>query len=437
MTGAQLFEAGKQVIPGGVCSSTRLNQALGWPIYVVSAEGSRFTDVDGNGYIDMCCSHGAGLLGHGHPAIRQAIRDVADAGICCSFDGPRHVELARKLCEMIPCAERVRFTNSGTEATLHALRVCRAYTGRDRIIRFTGHFHGYHEYTYIGGHPPREALDDPAQYRESPGIPEPMSRFVIPIPFNDIDAAEAAISTHASDAGTVILEPVNYNSGCVLPEPGYLQALRELCDEHGMLLFFDEVQSSFKKSPGGAQEDFGVIPDICTIGKAVGGGVPLSAICGRAEIMDRYKPAGDVQHSGTFNAHLLSIMAGLAFCSQIEAPDFYPTLLQTCEWFAGELDGIIAELGVPVVAPYHGARFGILMGLEAPPRNYVDTLAHRADITLAFIREAFARGVYFHDYGGGPCHHGFSAAHTRDELTRVLDVCRESLAAVKDMFADA
>ena len=435
MENSELYERGKSVIPGGVCSSVRLSKALGRPIYVQRAQGAHFTDTDGKQYIDMCCSHGAGLLGHGHPAVREALATTADLGICCSFDTPHHIELAEKICRLVPCAERVRFTNSGSEATLHALRLCRAVTGRDKIIRFLGHFHGYHEFTYIGGHPPREALDRPSGYRESAGIPEAMSQFVISIPFNDLDAVEQAINQHRDEAGTVILEPVNYNSGCILPRPGFLKALRRLTAENDMLLFFDEIQSAFKKSAGGAQEDFGVVPDICTIGKALGGGLPLSAICGRADIMDRFKPVGDVQHSGTFNAHLASILGGLAFCNEIAKPDFYPNLLAKCERFHRELDALIQRTGVPVVAPHHGARFGLLMGLDSAPVDYEATLKHRKDIMLAFVRQAWQRGVYFCDYGGSACHHGFSIAHTGEDLATVLDVFESAFEAIKDMFA--
>jgi len=435
MTTAEMFARGKQVLPGGVCSSTRLNQALGAPMYVQQAEGAHFTSIEGRRFLDMCCGHGAALLGHGHPAIRQALDATAALGLCCAFDTSHHIELAEELCRIIPCAERVRFTNSGSEATLHALRLCRAVSGRDRIIRFTGHFHGYHELTYIGGHPPASELERASQYRESAGIPEPFAQFIIALPFNDLDAVEQALKRHGHEVGTVILEPVNFNSGGILPQPGYLEGLRALTHKYEVLLFFDEIQTSFKKSPGGAQQDFGVIPDLCTIGKALGGGLPLSAICGPAPIMDRFKPAGDVQHSGTFNAPLPSILGGLAFCREISQPGFYPELLARAGRFYEKLDEIIARVGVPMQAPRHGARFGLLLGLEKPPVHYRDALAHRRDLMLEFVRQAAARGVYFHGYGGAPCHHGFSAAHAGEDLAHVLEVFEESLKNVKGRFS--
>jgi glutamate-1-semialdehyde 2,1-aminomutase len=434
MDNAELYARGRRVIPGGVCASTRLNRALGHPVYASRAEGSRLYDVAGQAFLDMSCSHGAALLGHGHPAVRQALVRAAELGICCSSDTEHHVELAEHLCRLIPCAERVRFTNSGTEATLHALRLCRAATGRDRIIRFTGHFHGYHEYTYIGGHPPADQLDRAGLYRESAGIPEPMTQFVIALPFNDLAAVEETLAQRAAEVAAVILEPVDFNSGGIPPQSGYLQGLRELTRRHKVLLFFDEIQSSFKKSPGGAQQDFGVVPDLCTIGKALGGGLPLSAICGSAELMDRFKPVGEVQHSGTFNAPLPSILGGLAFVTEITRPGFYPELLGRADRFYGEVDRMIQRLGIPVQVPRHGARFGLMLGLDRPPVDYRDALRHCPELMLEFVRLAARGGVYFHDYGGGPCHHGFSAAHTEEDLAAVLEVMEDAFKALVPRF---
>ena len=428
---AELFERGRQVLPGGVCASTRLNKALGHPLYASRCEGARIIDVEGREYLDMSCGHGAALLGHGHPAIRQALVKAADMGLCCASDTRYHIELAEKLCALIPCAERVRFTNSGSEATLHALRLCRAATGRDLVIRFLGHFHGYHELTYIGGHPPADRLDSASDFLESPGIPQGMAQFIISLPFNDLDAVADALDRQGKKVAAVILEPVDFNSGGIPPLPGYLEGLRELTTQHGALLFFDEIQTSFKKSTGGAQQDFGVVPDICTIGKSLGGGLPLSAICGSAELMDRYKPVGDVQHSGTFMAPLPSILGGLAFLGEVTKPTFYPELVEekAC-YFHRRLDDIVAGLALSVQVPRHGARFGLMIGLERPPVDYRDALRHRSDLMLTFIRRAFELGVYFHDYGGAPCHHGFSVAHTLDDLDRILAVMEEAFGAV-------
>ena len=430
----ELFERARKSLPGGVCASTRLNSALGHPLYVERAEGSRLFGMDGDSYLDMSCGHGAALLGHGHPAVREALRRAADLGICCSCDMIHHVELAEQLCALIPCAERVRFTNSGSEATLHAIRLCRAATGRDRILRFTGHFHGYHEHTFIGGHVPADQLENPSAYRESPGIPAALTQFIVSIPFNDLGAVEGALEEQGEQIATLILEPIDFNSGGIPPQPGYLQGLRELTLKHGVLLFFDEIQTSFKKSTGGAQADFGVTPDICTIGKSLGGGLPLSAICAGADLMDLYKPVGEVTHSGTFMAPLPNVLGGLAFLDQVTQPSFYPDLLAEFDHFYAQVDAMIDRHSIPVQVPRHGARFGVMIGLEHPPVDYRDALLHRKDLWLAFIRHAFERGVYFHDYGGGPCHHGFSLAHSRDDIDQILQVMDESFGAIAPLF---
>ncbi|MCB1103194.1 MAG: aspartate aminotransferase family protein [Opitutaceae bacterium] len=432
-----LLQRARGVLPGGVCSSTRYNAALGGPMYVAQAEGARFTDVDGDTYIDMCCGHGAALLGHKHPALVKAVTAAAERGFCSAFDTADVVNLAGKLCDYLPCAERVRFTNSGSEATLHALRLCRAFTGRDKLIRFTGHFHGYHEHTYIGGHPPAEALAHASTYRESAGIPEAFTQFIVALPFNDLAAVEAALREHADEIAVVILEPFDFNSGGIPPQPGFLAGLRKLTRQHGVLLFFDEIQSSFKQGLGGAQAAFGVTPDICTIGKALGGGLPLSAICGHADIMDRFKPVGDVQHSGTFNAPLLNVLAGAAFCAEAESPEFYPHLEKIGARFYEGVDGIVRDLGLPIQVPRFGARFGLMLGLDDTPVDYRDALRHRRDLMLEFVRQTARRGVYFHDYGGAPCHHGFSVAHTVEDIDRVLEVLASAFAAIKDGFAQS
>jgi len=429
---AALMARARQVMPGGVTSTARFNQALQAPFYVSRAVGSKLYDLDGREYIDLCCSHGASLLGHRHPAIVEALAQAAEIGYACSAEFEAHVQLAEQVCQLIPCSERVRFCTSGSEATLHLLRVCRAVTGRDKVMRIVGHFHGYHEFLYIGGQPPMDKLEENfvTPYLESPGIPAIMRSLVVPVPFNDLAALEVAVQQHGQECCALVLEPVNFNSGGIQPDPGYLPALRDITRRAGMLLFFDEVQASFKKSPGGAQQDFGVTPDVCTIGKSLGGGMPLSAFCGAAAVMDQFQPAGPVQHSGTFNAHLIQTLAGLAFVNQIRDPGFYPRLEALGRRLYAGFDDIVQRLGVPVCFPHHGARFNLLMGLDRPARNYSELKAHDRARTLAFIRESIMRGVYWADYGGGPAHHGFSIQHTEADIDRVLQVTEDALRAV-------
>jgi glutamate-1-semialdehyde 2,1-aminomutase len=425
-----LYERGRQVLPGGVCSSTRWNAAWRKPVYAQRSKGSRFWDVEGREFLDMSMSHGASLLGHAPECLKHVFEQAWELGVLGSFDTPFHIELAEAVCRIVPCAQRVRFTNSGSEATLHALRLCRAASGRDKIIRFHGHFHGYHEFTFIGGHPPPDQLDAVPPYRESAGIPPALAELVIAAEYNDVAALEAIVKRHKHEAGTLLIEPVDYNCGCILPEPGFLEAARRLADEHGLILFFDEIQSFAKQSPGGAQQDFGVTPDICTIGKSFGAGLPLSAICGKAELMDRFKPAGDVAHSGTFNAPLTSVLAGLAFVNEIEQPSFWSKINSLGEELYPSLAGIAERSKVPLRIQHHGSRFGITFGTREKVTNYRQSLCHTKERMLKFCLEATHRGVYFHDYGGAACHHGYSLAHSSEDIARVLQVVEDSLAQV-------
>ena len=421
-------------MPGGVSSSTRLSKALNVPFYASRAHGSRVWDIKGNEFLDMCCGHGAALLGHAHPAIDRAVREASELGYVCALETEHQAELARRVCQHVPCAERVRFCNSGSEATLHLIRVCRAFTKRKKILRIEGHFHGYHELIYIGGHPPPEALPDNRRhpYIESPGIPEELARLILPIPYNDPDTLRQTIEQHGDEIAMAIVEPVNFNCACILPRPGYLELLRDLTGQAGIVLAFDEIQSAFKKSPGGAQQDFGIVPDVCTIGKSLGGGLPLSAFCGKAEIMDLYQPVGPVQHSGTFNAPLLNILAGLAFFDELEKPDFYPHLESLAARLHAGFDRVIRDRGLNMVVPHHGARFNIVLGRRHAPNRYNETMCHQQRLMLTIIRRCWECGVYMHDYGGGPLHHGYSIQHTNEDIDRVLNVFDDVLGEMAD-----
>lgn len=429
----QQNERARRVLPGGVNSSTRLNKAIGTPFFASRAEGSHVWDIEGNRFIDMNCGHGSALLGHGHPAVSDALSQANALGHLNAFETEYHEQLASMVCEAVACAERVRFCSAGSEATLHMIRACRGFTGRDKILRVEGHFHGYHEMIYIGGFPPPNALERnrTKPHIESPGIPNVMADLIIPIPHNDPQALEDAIARHGDEIAAFILEPIDFNCACIKPEPGYLELARELTHDAGIVLFFDEIQSSFKKSRGGAQQDLGVTPDVCAIGKSLGGGLPLSAFCGSAEIMDCFQPVGSVQHSGTFNAHLVPVLAGLAFLHENGKPDFYPKLQSIEHRFHEGMDRIIADHDLNMIVPHHGARFNVVLGRTTPALRYEDTFCHDCDAMLALIRACWERGVYFHDYGGTPVHHGYSIVHTPEDIDTVLNVLEDVLKDIR------
>lgn len=430
------FEKASGVMPGGVNSSTRFNRAIQSPFYVTLGRGSKVTGIDGKEFIDMCCAHGAGLLGNAHPAVDGALRKASEIGYVNAFETVYHEEMASYIVDTVACADKVRFCSSGSEATMHLIRACRGYTGKDRIIRVEGHFHGYHEMIYIGGQPPEKEFPHNREkpFIESAGIPAEFAKFIIPVPCNDKEALAEAIHDHGHETALLILEPVNFNSAGIRAEDDYLRFARKLTTENNIVLFFDEIQSAYKKSFSAAQNELGVIPDVTTVGKAIGGGLPLSAFCGRKEIMDCFSPLGNVQHSGTFNAHLVPVLTGLAFMHEASQPSFYEKLQRLEIRFHQGLNRIIEKHELNMVVPNYGARFNILLGRKTPARNYGETFCHNNRVFLKILKDCYENGIYFHDYGGGPAHHGYSIQHTADDIDWVLEVLEKVLLENKSAF---
>jgi glutamate-1-semialdehyde 2,1-aminomutase len=424
-----------QYLAGGVSASTRLNRAVGHALLFDRAAGCRVWDLDGREYIDLCCSHGATLLGHGNPRVRQAVERVLDRGAACSYENELHADFARLLCETIPCCERVRFTSSGTEATMHCLRLARAATGRQKILKLEGNFHGYHDQVMYAIGTPADRLgpeEAPALYPGSSGLAAGLDQNLVVVPYNRTDLLEQAFDRHGRELAAVICEPVYYNAGCVLPAPDFLAALRRLTREHGALLIFDEVLSAFRMAPGGAQEYLAVTPDLCTLGKAVGGGFPLSVFCGRKDVMDHLMPTGDCQHSGTYNGHPVGVAAGMAAVTTYRQPGFYDHIHAIAERLYSGLQKVFARHGVAARVQGLGARFGIYFGVVEPVRSYRDAVRHHREQMLRFVAAAIGQGVYFHDYGGAPCHHGFCAAMTAADASEALERLDAAVGAMKD-----
>jgi glutamate-1-semialdehyde 2,1-aminomutase len=425
------FARACESLAGGVSSSTRVNKALGHAMYFERGAGCRLWDLDGRDYIDLCCSHGATLLGHGDRRVRQSVETALERGALCSYENEQHAELAELLCATVPCLERLRFTGSGTEATLHCIRLARAFTGRSKILKFEGNFHGYHDQVMYAIGTPADRLgpeNNPTHFPGSTGMPPGLEDLLVILPYNRPDLLEEAFRKHGAELAAVIGEPIYYNAGCIVPTPEFLTTLRRLTQQHGVLLIFDEVLSAFRMCPGGAQEHLGVTPDLCTLGKAVGGGYPLSVFGGRKDIMDRLMPTGDCQHSGTYNGHPVVVAAALAAITAYRSPGFYEHITDVADKLYVGLNDLFQRRGIAAQVQGLGSRFGIYFGLDAPPRNYRDAVRHQRDRMLKFIKLAIGHGVYFHDYGGAACHHGFCAAMTRDyvnEALRRLDVALE------------
>jgi glutamate-1-semialdehyde 2,1-aminomutase len=425
------FARARQHLAGGVSASTRVNRALGHPLLIDRAAGCRVWDLDGKEYLDLCCSHGATLLGHGDARVRRAVEAVLERGAPCSYENELHTELADLLCATVPCLERVRFTGSGSEATMHCLRLARAFTGRSKLLKFEGNFHGYHDQVMYAIGTPADRLGPeaaPTVHPGSSGLPAGLEQNLVVVPYNRADLFEEAFRRHAHELAAVFLEPVYYNAGCIVPERSFLEAVRRETREAGVLLVFDEVLSAFRMCAGGAQEYLGVTPDLCTLGKAVGGGFPLSVFGGRADVMDRLMPVGDCQHSGTYNGHMVAVAASLTAVTAYREPGFYDHIDDVGRRLYDGLNAIFARHGVAGQVQGLGARFGVYFGLDGPPRSYRDAVRHQRATMLRFIAAAIGHGVCFHDYGGAACHHGFCAAMSLADADEALNRLDDAVA---------
>jgi glutamate-1-semialdehyde 2,1-aminomutase len=424
-----LFQQASAVLPGGVTAAARVNKMLGRPIFFRRGAGSRLWDVDGNEYIDLCTGFGATLLGHGHPAIVDAVKAAADLGFMCAMENEYQASMAQKLVKTIPAMEMVRYTLSGTETTYYAIKVARSYTGRTKVLKFEGHFHGFNDYLAYNYWPP---LDQawPKKVPAAAGMPEEIGKETLVLPFNDAEKLEQLIKARGHEIAAVILEPINYNSGGILPLPGYLELMRRLTSEYGIVLIFDEILSGFRTGPGCAQAYLKITPDLCTIGKAIGGGTVLSAYGGKRDIMSRVAPLGTAQHSGTYNAHLIPMMAGNAFMDVIMQPDAFAPLLQRSQRLYAGMDAMFQRLGVQARVQGTGARFSILFGPIAekqPLINYCDTGRNDFDIAYRFFANCVRNGVYMHTMW----HHGLSFAHTDQDVALVLERMETALRQTK------
>lgn len=412
----------KQYLAGGVSSSTRVNQAIGHAMLFDRAQGCRVWDLDGKEYIDFCCSHGAALLGHGDARVSQAVEQALARGAACSYENELHAALAKELCEVVPCLDLIRFTGAGTEATMHCLRLARAVTGRQKILRFEGNFHGYHDQVMWAADGELGQYD-PKLKPISAGVTAGSGEHLLQIPYNRPDLVERAFTEQGSQLAAAILEPIYYNAGCILPTKEFITTLRRLTQQHGTVLIFDEVLSAFRMCLGGAQEYLGVTPDLCTLGKSVGGGYPLSVFGGRHELMQRLMPMGDCQHSGTYNGHPVVVAAGLASVKAYREPGFYEHINTIAEQFISGFRQLLGKHGIAARVQGLGARFGIYFGIPANEevRDYAHAQRHNRAQLMKFYAAAIANGVYFHDYGGAPCHHGFSAAMTKEDVEEALN----------------
>jgi glutamate-1-semialdehyde 2,1-aminomutase len=419
-----LFDRARNVTPGGVNSPVRAFGAVGGqPFFAASGNGSRLRDVDGTEYIDYVLSWGPLILGHAHPEVTEAVERAVRKGTHYGTPTPEEVQLAEKVIGCVPSIEVVRFVNSGTEATMSAVRLARAYTGRDLILKFEGCYHGHGDSFLAKAGSGLATLGLPT----SPGVPQDVTRLTLTIPFNDRQALVEALNQHGDKLAAIIVEPVMGNAGLIAPEAGFLGFLREETQRVGALLIFDEVMTGFRVALGGAQERYVVQPDLTTLGKVIGAGFPVGAYGGRRDIMARIAPEGDVYQAGTLSGNPVAMAAGLAQLGVLEREQPYQVLQERTTRLVNGIIDAAGRHGVPATGSAVGSMWGVYL-CDGPVRNFSDALQVNRDFFSAYYRKCLEAGVFF---APSPFEAGFiSTAHSDADIDHTLEAVDRSLAEV-------
>ncbi len=425
-TSHALFQAAQQCIPGGVNSPVRAFRGVGGdPVFIDHAEGACFWDVEGKRYIDYVGSWGPMILGHNHPEVRAAVHAQVEKGLGFGAPTAIEVDMAEMVCALVPGMESVRMTSSGTEAVMTAIRLARGYTGRDKIIKFEGNYHGHSDSLLVKAGSGALTLGQPS----SAGIPREVSQDTLVLPYNDLSAIEAMMQQYGFDIATIIVEPVAGNMGCVPPEPGFLEGLRALCDQYECVLIFDEVMTGFRVALGGAQSLYGVRPDLTTFGKIIGGGLPVGAVGGPRDIMEYLAPNGPVYQAGTLSGNPVAMAAGLQTLRLLTAPGFHEQLARQTRKLCTGLAERAQAAGIPMQINQVPAMFGWFFSDE-PVRSFDAVMRADSQRYAQFFHGLLARGVYL---APSAYEAGFlSAAHGDAEIAATLDAAEQVLAELKE-----
>jgi len=417
-----LFQAAQSVIPGGVNSPVRAFAGVGGtPVYFKRAQGAYVTDADDKQYIDYVASWGPMILGHAHPEVIKAVQNGAEDGL--SFGAPTEIEtrIAEKVTELVPSIDMLRFVSSGTEATMSAIRLARGFTGRDKIIKFAGCYHGHSDSLLVKAGSGALTLGVPT----SPGVPVGLAEQTLTLTFNDIEEVTAAFKQYGEQLACVIVEPVAGNMNCILPQPGFLEGLRSLCDEYGVVLIFDEVMTGFRVALGGAQAHFGVTPDLTTLGKVVGGGLPVGAFGGKRAIMQHIAPLGPVYQAGTLSGCPVAMAAGLKTLELISVDGFYDELSAKAEKLTSGIMDVAQQAGIPMTENHVGGMFGLFFSEADKVTCYQQVSECDIERFKRFFHGMLNEGVYL---APSAYETGFvSSAHTDDDLQKTIDAAGKVL----------
>lgn len=418
----ELFIRAQQHIPGGVNSPVRAFRGVGGePLFFKRGEGAYLIDEDGKRYIDYVASWGPMIAGHAHPAVVKAVQEAAAQSLGFGAPTAIEIEMAEKICALVPSIEMVRLVSSGTEATMTALRLARGYTGRDKIVKFEGCYHGHSDSLLIKAGSGALTLGVPT----SPGVPAALAQHTLTLDYNDLDQVRAAFRQHGKDIACIIVEPVAGNMNCVPPLPGFLQGLRAVCDEYGSVLIFDEVMTGFRVALGGAQQVYGVRPDLTTLGKVIGGGLPVAAFGGRKDIMHKIAPLGPVYQAGTLSGNPVALAAGLATLKLIEQPEFFARLTATTQRFTEGIAQRARQARIPLATNQVGGMFGLFF-TEAPVvHNFAQVMACNVERFKKFFHGMLEQGVYL---APSAFEAGFvSSAHGDKEINATLSAVEKVL----------
>ena len=420
-----LFARAQALLPGGVNSPVRAFKSVGGePFFVQRADGPYLYDVDGNRYIDYVGSWGPMIAGHNHPQVLEAVIRTAQDGLSFGVPNPLEVTMAEAITRIVPSCEMVRMVNSGTEATLSAIRLARGATGRGRIVKFEGCYHGHGDSFLVKAGSGMLTLGVP----NSPGVPKALADLTATLPYNDFEAATQLFDEIGAEVAAVIVEPVVGNANCIPPRPGYLQHLRELCTRHGALLIFDEVMTGFRVALGGAQAVYDVVPDLSTFGKIIGGGMPVGAYGGRADLMRQVAPSGPIYQAGTLSGNPVAMAAGLAMLELVQAPGFYETLDARTATLCAGLEAAAREAGIPFTTNRVGSMFGLFF-TDARVETYAQATACDVAAFNRFFHAMRERGVYL---APSAFEAGFlSMAHDDAVIEATIEAARGAFAAAK------